>query len=76
VVIILTLSLTVIKLCILLAECIHVFRMILRINSDYFIWSEVLTAVSMKMAVFWIVAPCKLHRQDSLRPDDGGSTDL
>jgi hypothetical protein len=31
---------------------------------------EVFTAVSMKMAVFWVVAPC------SLIPDDGGSKDL
>jgi hypothetical protein len=29
---------------------------------------EVLTAVSMKIAVFWVVAP--------YRPDDGGSKDL
>jgi hypothetical protein len=29
---------------------------------------EVLTAVSMKIAVFWVVAPCS--------PDDGGSKDL
>jgi hypothetical protein len=47
---------------------------------------EVLTAVSMKMAVFWVVAPCSLvevcqrfrgpccvHHQG---PDDGGSKDL
>jgi hypothetical protein len=39
---------------------------------------EVLTAVSTKMAVFWVVevyqhfrSPCCLHR-----PDDGGSKDL
>jgi hypothetical protein len=31
--------------------------------------SEVLTAVSTKMAVFWIVAPCSL----AFRPVDGGS---
>jgi hypothetical protein len=30
---------------------------------------EVLTAVSVKMAVFWVVAPCS-------RPDDGDSKDL
>jgi hypothetical protein len=29
-------------------------------------------AVSMKMAVFWVVAPCSLVD----RPDDGGSKDL
>jgi hypothetical protein len=47
---------------------------------------EVLTAVSMKMAVFWVVAacslvefyqrfrgPCCLHHQGDHRPDDGGS---
>jgi hypothetical protein len=47
---------------------------------------EVLTAVSMKMAVFWVVAPfslvevyerfrspCRLHHQGD---DDGGSKDL
>jgi hypothetical protein len=50
---------------------------------------EVLTAVSMKMAVFWVVAPCSLvevyqcfrcpcclHRQGDHRPDDEGSKDL
>jgi hypothetical protein len=49
---------------------------------------EVLTAVSTKMAVFWVVAPCSLvevyHRFRDLcclhhqadRPDDGGSKDL
>jgi hypothetical protein len=26
----------------------------------YFVGFEVLTAVSMKMAVFWVVAPCSL----------------
>jgi hypothetical protein len=31
---------------------------------------EVLTAVSTKMAVFWVVVPC------SQRPDDGSSKDL
>jgi hypothetical protein len=49
------------------------------------IWLEVLTPVTMKMAVFWIVAPCRLvwvyqhsrglyclHHQG----DDGSSTDL
>jgi hypothetical protein len=34
---------------------------------------EVFTAVSMKMAVFWVVAPCSLVTH---RPDDGGSKDL
>jgi hypothetical protein len=39
---------------------------------------EVLTAVSMKMAVFWVVAPCSLVKfyQRHHRPDDGGSKDL
>jgi hypothetical protein len=34
---------------------------------------KVLTAVTVKMAVFWVVAPCTLVTH---RPDDGGSTDL
>jgi hypothetical protein len=34
---------------------------------------EVLTAVSMKMAVFCVVAPCSRREY---RPDDGGSKDL
>jgi hypothetical protein len=58
----------------------------------YLVGFEVLTAVSMKMAVFWVVAPCSLveayqrfrgpcclhHQGDELphRPDDGGSKDL
>jgi hypothetical protein len=39
---------------------------------------EVLTAVSTKMAVFWVVAPCSLVEvyQAINRPDDGGSKDL
>jgi hypothetical protein len=50
---------------------------------------EVLTAVSTKMAVFWVVALCSLaevyqrfrgpyclHHQGSDQPDDGGSKDL
>jgi hypothetical protein len=51
---------------------------------------EVLTAVSMKMAVFWVVAPCSLvevyqrfggpcclhHQGDTHRLDGGGSKDL
>jgi hypothetical protein len=37
------------------------------------VWTEVLTAVSTKMAVCWVVAPCSLGDD---RPDDGGSTDL
>jgi hypothetical protein len=43
---------------------------------------EVLTAVSMKIAVFWVVAPCSLvevyqrFRGPCDRPDDGGSKDL
>jgi hypothetical protein len=39
---------------------------------------EVFTAASMKMAVFWVVAPCNLvdvyRRFRGIRPDDGGST--
>jgi hypothetical protein len=45
---------------------------------------EVLTAVSMKIAVFWVVAPCSLVEvYQRFRdpccdecPDDGGSKDL
>jgi hypothetical protein len=44
---------------------------------------EVLTAVSMKIAVFWLVAPCSLvevyqrfRGPIAIRPDDGGSKDL
>jgi hypothetical protein len=53
-----------------------------------FVWEvgfEVLTAVSMKIAVFWVVAPCSLvevyqrfrgpcclHHQGDRRLDDGG----
>jgi hypothetical protein len=36
---------------------------------------QVLTAVSTKMAVFWVVAPCCLHHQGD-EWDDGGSKDL
>jgi hypothetical protein len=35
---------------------------------------EVLAAVSMKMAVFWVVAPCSLV--EIYCPDDGGSKHL
>jgi hypothetical protein len=41
-------------------------------NINVFVGFEVLTAVSMKIAVFWVVAPCSLGN----RPDDGGSKDL
>jgi hypothetical protein len=41
---------------------------------------EALTAVSTKMAVFWVVAPCSLVEVYQCfrghRPDDGGSKDL
>jgi hypothetical protein len=48
---------------------------------------EVLTAVSTRMAVFWVVAPCSLvevyqrfrgpcYLSDTYRPEDGGSKDL
>jgi hypothetical protein len=43
----------------------------------YKVGFEVLTAVSMKMAVFWVVAPCNrvevYQRFRGDRPDDGGS---
>jgi hypothetical protein len=54
--------------------------------TKFLVGFEVLTAVSMKMTVFWVVAqcslvevyqrfrdPCCLHYH---RPDDGGSKDL
>jgi hypothetical protein len=57
------------------------------INNNKMVGFEVLTAVSTKMAVFWVVAPCSLvdvyrrfrgpcflHHQG--RPDDGDSKDL
>jgi hypothetical protein len=42
---------------------------------------EVLTAVSMKISVFWVVAPCSLVEvyqrfRGPCCPDDGGSKDL
>jgi hypothetical protein len=42
---------------------------------------EILTAVIMKIAVFWVVAPCsvvEVYRRfrGPHRPDDGGSKDL
>jgi hypothetical protein len=40
-------------------------------NSAFWVGFEVLTAVSTKMGVFWVVAPCS-HQGD----DDGGSRDL
>jgi hypothetical protein len=44
-------------------------------DDEHQVGFEVLTAVSMKMAVFWVVAPCRLVEVDD-RPDDGGSKDL
>jgi hypothetical protein len=41
------------------------------INIKFSVGFEVLTAVSMKIAVFWVVASCSRDR-----PDDGGSKDL
>jgi hypothetical protein len=41
-------------------------------NISYKVGFEVLTAVSTKMAVFWVVAP----GSPGDRPDDGGSKDL
>jgi hypothetical protein len=40
---------------------------------------QVLTAASIKMALFWVVAPCSLvvyRRFRGARPDDGGSKHL
>jgi hypothetical protein len=55
----------------------------------YTVIDEVLTAMSMKMAVFWVVAKwyestdvsevctaCIIRKMRTHRPDDGGSTDL
>jgi hypothetical protein len=54
----------------------------------YFVGFEVLTAVSKKMAVFWVVASCSLVEVYQCfrgpcclnvithHPDDGGSKDL
>jgi hypothetical protein len=39
-----------------------------------FLRFDVLTAASMKMFVFWVVAPCSLVEVH--RPDDGGSKNL
>jgi hypothetical protein len=61
-----------------------------RIQPAYKLRLQVLIAVSMKMAVLWVVASCRLvevyqrfrdlyclHRHGvTHRPDDGGSTDL
>jgi hypothetical protein len=45
-----------------------------RTNTFYSVGFEVLTAVSKKMAVFWVAAPCNLV--EVYRPDDGGRKDL
>jgi hypothetical protein len=39
--------------------------------SEHFVGFEVLTAASMKIAVFWVVAPCSLHLRNvgKLLPD-------
>jgi hypothetical protein len=46
-------------------------------SSTFYEEFQVLTAASMKMAVFWVVAPCSLvevyRRFRGDRPDDGGS---
>jgi hypothetical protein len=43
-------------------------------NGESDVGYEVLTAVSMKIAVFWVVVPCSLV--EVYRPVDGGSKDL
>jgi hypothetical protein len=46
-------------------------------NLNFHVGFELLTAVSTKMAVFWVVAPCSLVEvYQPHRPDDGGSKDL
>jgi hypothetical protein len=59
---------------ILTADCCPVMRYSEVIFN--YIGFEVLTAVSMKIAVFWVVAPCSLVEVYQRRPDDGGSKDL
>jgi hypothetical protein len=44
-------------------------------NREKEVGFKVLTAVSTKIAVFWVVAQCSRSRL-SHRPDDGGSKDL
>jgi hypothetical protein len=48
------------------------------ISCFHSVGSDVLTALSTKMAVFWVVAPCSLVEvyQCFRGPDDGGSKDL
>jgi hypothetical protein len=47
-------------------------------KKGHILWLEVLTALTVKMAVFWVVAPRRLVWVYHLthRPDDGGSADL
>jgi hypothetical protein len=44
-------------------------------EDNFFVWLEVLTAVSMKMAVFWVVAPCRLVSR-CYNPEDNHLHDL
>jgi hypothetical protein len=64
---------------------LHLIRLLSGRTFLHCVGFEVLTAVSTKMAVFWIVAPCSLvqvyqHFRGPCciynRPDDGGSKDL
>jgi hypothetical protein len=50
---------------------LKIFNSLSKLSQTKPVGFEVLTAVSTKMAVFWVVAPCSLNR-----PDDGGSKDL
>jgi hypothetical protein len=58
-------------------------------DQPFLVRFQVLTAMSMKMTVFWDIAPCSLveinlyfrgtyclHHQSDHRPDDGGSKHL
>jgi hypothetical protein len=49
----------------------NLYNLRLQETVDVCVKFQVLMAVSMKMAVFWFVAPCSLV--DVYRPDDGGS---
>jgi hypothetical protein len=59
----------------------HLFKRTFILTHEILVGFEVLTAVSTKMAVFWVVAPCSLVEVYQRfggphRPDDGGSKDL
>jgi hypothetical protein len=41
-------------------KVLNIMKLTFRHREGKILWSEVLTAVSMKMAVCWVVAPCRL----------------